>query len=201
MSSSGVEMDEAAIYAMMADAKKQKPKQQGAAKKGKMSKTAVSEEERRNMVLLGVKKKKECEAKALNVVEKLADPGVDREWLRDAVCLSGSYNEIPINIKKNLLFQCRLLHPGYYQDATEERTCDELCGYPLCDAALGEKAKTTKKYHISARDKRVYDLTERKNFCSDLCFKASNFLKAQGRDSPIFKNYSYFGFLTRFLNK
>jgi hypothetical protein len=97
-------MDEAAIYAMMADAKKQKPKQQGAAKKGKMSKTAVSEEERRNMVLLGVKKKKECEAKALNVVEKLADPGVDREWLRDAVCLSGSYGEIPIYIYKKKTF-------------------------------------------------------------------------------------------------
>ena len=32
---------------------------------------------------------------------------------------------------------------------------------------------------------QVYDITERKNFCSDSCFKRSNFLKAQVSTSPL----------------
>ena len=32
---------------------------------------------------------------------------------------------------------------------------------------------------------QVYDITERKNFCSNYCFKRSNFLKAQVSTSPL----------------
>ena len=32
---------------------------------------------------------------------------------------------------------------------------------------------------------QVYDITERKNFCSNSCFKRSNFLKSQVSTSPL----------------
>ena len=33
--------------------------------------------------------------------------------------------------------------------------------------------------------RQVYDITERKNFCSDDCYKKSNFLKSQLATSPL----------------
>ena len=44
----------------------------------------------------------------------------------------------------------------------EERSLTGLCGYPLCDKqkpSISNKGK----YHISLKDKKVYDLEERKN--------------------------------------
>lgn len=42
-----------------------------------------------------------------------------------------------------------------------------------------------KQFHISLVNKKVYDITERKNFCSNNCFKASNFIKEQMLTSPL----------------
>lgn len=41
------------------------------------------------------------------------------------------------------------------------------------------------KYVISLSNKKVYDITERKNFCSGDCYKASNFVKEQMLTSPL----------------
>ncbi|CAN7987656.1 unnamed protein product, partial [Ixodes pacificus] len=41
------------------------------------------------------------------------------------------------------------------------------------------------KYHICVKSKKVYDITYRKQFCSDTCYRASNFLKAQLWDGPL----------------
>ena len=99
-----------------------------------------------------------------------------------------------------------MIHLSHYQDATEERAVSGLCGYPLCDAPIDAAARDkTQKYHISMKDNKVsfeilkqhvclitdtkvfqvYDITERKNFCSNNCFKRSNFLKAQVSTSPL----------------
>ena len=99
-----------------------------------------------------------------------------------------------------------MIHLSHYQDATEERAVSGLCGYPLCDASIDAAARDkTQKYHISMKDNKVsfeilkqhvclitdtmvfqvYDITERKNFCSNFCFKRSNFLKAQVSTSPL----------------
>lgn len=43
----------------------------------------------------------------------------------------------------------------------------------------------SKQYHISTTTNKVYDITERKKFCSNLCFKASNYLKEQLLTSPL----------------
>lgn len=42
-----------------------------------------------------------------------------------------------------------------------------------------------KQYHISLITNKVYDITERKNFCSNGCFKESNFIKEQMLTSPL----------------
>ena len=60
-------------------------KMDGATTKGsKNGGVSMSEDERREKIRQGLILKKECDRKALAVVEKLLDP-VDREWFRSAV--------------------------------------------------------------------------------------------------------------------
>lgn len=42
-----------------------------------------------------------------------------------------------------------------------------------------------KQYHISLQTNKVYDITERKHFCSNACFKESSFIKEQMLTSPL----------------
>jgi len=108
-------------------------------------------------------KKKAFEDKAVQIVEELCEENISAGWLIDAA---------------------NYLNQNYYNDGVEERALTGMCGYPLCD----KKREVTKKqgrYHISLKDKRVYDLEERRLFCSNMCFKASNFLKNQLETSPL----------------
>lgn len=43
----------------------------------------------------------------------------------------------------------------------------------------------TKQYQISTLTNKVYDITDRKKFCSSHCYKASTFLKDQMLTSPL----------------
>lgn len=54
---------------------------------GSTKQPVLSEAERREKIRLGLMKKKECDAQALTVVERLLDP-VDRDWFRKAVILT-----------------------------------------------------------------------------------------------------------------
>lgn len=47
-----------------------------------------------------------------------------------------------------------------YQDIIEERAIINLCGYPICGRKLPDMPK--KKYHISTKANKVYDISERK---------------------------------------
>lgn len=69
------------------------------------------------------------------------------------------------------------------EDVIEERAITKICGYVLCQKPLA--AITNQRYHISLRDKKVYDITKRKNFCSSGCFGASNYLLEQMLESPL----------------
>ncbi len=53
-----------------------------------------------------------------------------------------------------------MLSADQYADVVEERNIEHLCGYPLCRGHI--RSFTTQKYHVSVKDKQVYDLTERK---------------------------------------
>lgn len=58
-----------------------------------------------------------------------------------------------------------------------------MCGYPLCDTKLGEVPKH--QFKISLSQKKVFDITERKSYCSNKCYKSSIFLKEQVLTSPL----------------
>ncbi|XP_041343601.1 putative RNA polymerase II subunit B1 CTD phosphatase RPAP2 [Pyrgilauda ruficollis] len=104
----------------------------------------------------------ECEKKALSVVEQLLEEDITEEFL--------------LNCGK-------CITPSHYKDVVDERSIIKLCGYPLCQKKLGNVPK--QKYRISTKTNRVYDITERKCFCSSFCYRASKYLEAQISKSPV----------------
>ncbi|XP_048395512.1 putative RNA polymerase II subunit B1 CTD phosphatase rpap2 isoform X2 [Stegostoma tigrinum] len=71
----------------------------------------------------------------------------------------------------------------HYKDIVEERSIIKQCGYPICQNKLENVPK--QQYKISTHTNRVYDITERKCFCSNFCYKASKYLEAQIPKSPL----------------
>lgn len=69
------------------------------------------------------------------------------------------------------------------EDVIEERAIIKLCGYVLCSKPLTVIIR--QQYHISIHKNKVYDISRRKNFCSLLCFGASNYLLEQMLESPL----------------
>lgn len=81
------------------------------------------------------------------------------------------------------MFQLIHINQSHYDDIVEERAIIKLCGYPLCSEKLGNMPK--KQYQISTVRNKVYDITERKKFCSNNCYKSSIFLKEQVLTTPL----------------
>lgn len=103
-----------------------------------------------------------CEEKAHHLVLQLLEPGITEDELVNA----GLY-----------------LTPNHYQDITEERAISKMCGYPVCVNQITKSLN--QKYHISTKTNRVYDITDRKNFCSNECYKASAYYQKQISSSPL----------------
>ena len=129
----------------------------------KVKKPKISEEEKREKIRDALMKKKSFQENALRLVEQLMKPNITRDFL---------------------LQSTSVLNQGFYQDCVEERSLTGVCGYPICDNVKPSFEKKG-KFHISLKDKKVYDLAERKLFCSSQCFKASTFLKEQLETSPL----------------
>ncbi|KAG7189599.1 hypothetical protein KM043_017284 [Ampulex compressa] len=121
--------------------------------KKKMSKAQIQ---------LAIIKKKQCDAKALVIVEQLLEPGVESNWLVD-----------------NL----RYVNKSHMEDVIEERALGKLCGYVLCNNPLTKVIN--QQYYISTRRNKVYDVSRRKHFCSSLCYGAANYLLEQMLTSPL----------------
>ncbi|KAH8249724.1 hypothetical protein KR032_011787, partial [Drosophila birchii] len=116
----------------------------------------------RQQLIAAVVKKRAALARAQAVVVRLMEPGIpEAEFL-------------------SLLWE---IGPSNYADVVDERDINKLCGYPLCSNLLEKVPK--QKYAISVSKNKVYDLTERKKFCSGYCFKASEYVKAQVPTSPL----------------
>ncbi|XP_051944127.1 putative RNA polymerase II subunit B1 CTD phosphatase rpap2 isoform X2 [Hippocampus zosterae] len=132
-------------------------------KGGKYAKLLCEEEEaRREAIRETLRERQELEKKALQVVERL---------LEDSVC-------------EDFLIDCaKFITSAYYRDAVEERFITKLCGYPLCSNKLGKIPK--QQYKISTKTNRVYDITERKCFCSNFCYKASKEFELQISKAPL----------------
>ncbi|XP_022085375.1 putative RNA polymerase II subunit B1 CTD phosphatase RPAP2 isoform X2 [Acanthaster planci] len=102
------------------------------------------------------------EKKAHEIVERLLDNPVTEDFL---LCCAFS------------------IYPQHYKDVVTERSIIKQCGYPLCQRSLDNVPK--QKYHISCKTNKVYDITDRKCFCSQFCYKASKYFEAQLSDSPL----------------
>lgn len=111
---------------------------------------------------LALRKKRECNGKALKIVEELIEQRIDSE---------------------SFLEKLNDINQSHYDDIVDERSIIKFCGYPLCDEILTNVP--TKQYHISTATNKVYDITDRKKFCSNSCFKSSNYLKEQLLTSPL----------------
>lgn len=88
---------------------------------------------------------------------------------------------------EQFLLDCEYLNRAYYEDIVDERACIRTCGYVLCSNQLSPQNhpfKQNQTYHI--RKNRVYSVEQRKKFCSDLCFKHSEFVKQQISTEPIY---------------
>ncbi|XP_065567999.1 putative RNA polymerase II subunit B1 CTD phosphatase RPAP2 isoform X2 [Artemia franciscana] len=107
-------------------------------------------------------KKKECLKNVREIVEHLSEQSVDLSYLQDVAVW---------------------LDPQSYQDVVEERAIGNICGYPLCYNEIRETLKQS--YKIDAYHNKVYDVKDRKNFCSNSCYIASCHLKDQLLTSPI----------------
>ncbi|KAM3838969.1 putative RNA polymerase II subunit B1 CTD phosphatase RPAP2 isoform 1-T2 [Vipera latastei] len=118
--------------------------------------------ERKAALEAAIRKKIEYERKALQVVEHLLEEDITKEFF--------------VNCG-------RLITPSHYQDVVEERFIIKLCGYPLCQNKLQNVPK--QKYKISTKTNKVYDITERKRFCSNFCYKASKYFEGQISKTPV----------------
>ncbi|KAM6948760.1 putative RNA polymerase II subunit B1 CTD phosphatase rpap2, partial [Aplochiton taeniatus] len=117
---------------------------------------------RREALRDSLMEKLELEKRALQIVERLLDDNVTEDFLVDCA---------------------KFITTSNYKDAIEERSIAKMCGYPICPNKLGKV--TAQKYKISTKTNKVYDITERKSFCSNLCYKASKEFEVQISQTPL----------------
>uniref|UniRef100_A0A4W5NM48 RNA polymerase II subunit B1 CTD phosphatase RPAP2 homolog n=1 Tax=Hucho hucho TaxID=62062 RepID=A0A4W5NM48_9TELE len=117
---------------------------------------------RREAVRETLREKLDLEERARRVVERLLEDSVADDILVDCA---------------------RLITLANYKDTVEERSIVKLCGYPVCSNKLGKVS--TQQFKISTKTNKVYDITERKSFCSNFCYKASKSFELQISKSPL----------------
>ncbi|KAG0233786.1 RNA polymerase II associated protein 2 [Mortierella sp. GBA43] len=74
---------------------------------------------------------------------------------------------------------------SHYQEVIEERNIVNLCGYPLCSRPPRDMKG---KFRISLQERKVYDITILKKYCSSTCLSASRWIEAQMTEEPIYLN-------------
>jgi hypothetical protein len=109
-----------------------------------------------------IRRKKECEKKAHEIVLKLIESPVEKEYLIDNA----------LNISKH-----------HMEDVIEERKLAQLCGWVLCDNKIDPQSQPKQTYSI--RGHKVLDITERKAFCNGKCYAKARHFKAQLLTSPL----------------
>ncbi|AWP04336.1 putative RNA polymerase II subunit B1 CTD phosphatase RPAP2 isoform 2 [Scophthalmus maximus] len=124
--------------------------------------TEEEEARRRELVKEKLRSQLELEKRAQMVVERLLEDSVADDFL--AHC-------------------AKFITPADYKDAIEERFIAKMCGYPVCPNKLGKIP--TQQYRICTRTNKVYDITERKCFCSNFCYKASKEFEVQISKTPL----------------
>ncbi|KAH0618422.1 hypothetical protein JD844_017605 [Phrynosoma platyrhinos] len=153
-----------ASLANMAEERNQRARRHRRRSGNKQSSVLKNEDavQRKATLEAAIRKKIEYERKALKVVERLLEDDITEEFL-----VNGG----------------RFITPSHYKDVVEERFIIKLCGYPICRNRLQNVPK--QKYRISTKTNKVYDITERKCFCSNFCYRASKYFEGQISQSPV----------------
>lgn len=127
------------------------------------------EEMTKEQIRQAITKKRECNAKAQQIVENLLEDSISEAFLLQ--CLPD-------------------INQSHFDDIIEERSITQTCGYPICRRKLKVNDIPKQKYRISLKTNKVYDITVRKNFCSNECYKAAMYVKKQMLTSPLwFREY------------
>ncbi|KAJ8406315.1 hypothetical protein AAFF_G00305460 [Aldrovandia affinis] len=124
--------------------------------------TDLETAKRREALEETLRQKLDFEQKTLSIVERLLEDKVADDFLIDCA---------------------RFITPTNYKDTIEERFILKRCGYPVCPNKLGNVPK--QQYRISTKTNKVYDITERKCFCSNFCYKASKHFEVQISKTPL----------------
>lgn len=105
-------------------------------------------------------KRKDTEKKAHNVVLQLLNSDISEEFFSTSL---------------------RFLTPQHYKDVVDERSISGLCGYCLCQ----NKVVSVPQQQYKIVKNRVFDITERKKFCSGACFAKSQHIVPQISSTPL----------------
>ncbi|KAJ1936995.1 hypothetical protein EC988_008023, partial [Linderina pennispora] len=71
-----------------------------------------------------------------------------------------------------------------YLSVVSERSSGHLCGYPICRRAARDTM--TQQYHISLSRRKLFDVTEQKEYCSNRCMVGSRFFRQQLSNEPLY---------------
>lgn len=92
----------------------------------------------------------ECRRRIVDFVESMLEPEIELDQLKAGEGLI-----------------CR----ADFNDIVQERYILKLCGFPLCSNKLTREWR--QRYHLSLKDKRIYDVEVRKLYCSVNCMDRS----------------------------
>ncbi|XP_055376309.1 putative RNA polymerase II subunit B1 CTD phosphatase RPAP2 homolog [Condylostylus longicornis] len=120
--------------------------------------------------------------------KKLSDAQLVETLRRKKICNERAQKIVEEFIERNIeekdfLLKINFITQSHYDDIVEERSILKICGYPLCDKDLTDVP--TQKYVISTITNKVYDITEKKKYCTGNCYKASIYIKEQILTSPL----------------
>ncbi|KAG0278191.1 RNA polymerase II associated protein 2 [Linnemannia exigua] len=72
---------------------------------------------------------------------------------------------------------------SHYREIIEERNIAKLCGYPLCSRPPRD---IKGKFRISLQERKVFDISVLRQYCSSTCLTASRWLEGQLTEDPLY---------------
>lgn len=115
-----------------------------------------------------------------------------RKTVKDSMIARAQYEVLVLRWQEKLLEPvtelmlkqaASYLTPDDYDSVIVERNSSDMCGYPLCDSARRELVQ---RYHISVRQRKVFDVEELANYCCNRCMVGSRFYRHQLSEEPLY---------------
>ncbi|XP_055348952.1 putative RNA polymerase II subunit B1 CTD phosphatase RPAP2 homolog [Paramacrobiotus metropolitanus] len=78
----------------------------------------------------------------------------------------------------------RFISAENYRDIVAERALSGICGYPICSNSFKNTAPF-QKFRIDSKNNKIYDISDRKNYCSSDCYAASLVYEKQLSEVPV----------------